>query len=135
MSFLVATYLQELLSDSLGPSYTNLSRMGNTYLNQLVDSCLALEIKDSSLTRYDCTSSVFLFSKSTVASNVFLMLFQFSQFAAEVLLQPIVADFLLDSSMRPLAASLTASLSLIHPLECITQVMSLVVLHLVHSAI
>lgn len=47
-----ATYLQELLSDSLGPSYTNLSRMGNTYLNQLVDSCLALEIKDSSLTSY-----------------------------------------------------------------------------------
>ncbi|KAM5192673.1 HAUS augmin-like complex subunit 1 [Mantella aurantiaca] len=47
-----ATYLQELLSNSLGPSYTNLSRMGNTYLNQLVDSCLALEIKDSSLTSY-----------------------------------------------------------------------------------
>ncbi|KAM9329086.1 HAUS augmin-like complex subunit 1 [Gastrophryne carolinensis] len=47
-----ATYLQELLSDSLGPSYSNLSRMGNTYLNQLVDSCLALEIKDSSLTSY-----------------------------------------------------------------------------------
>ncbi|CAI9591666.1 unnamed protein product [Staurois parvus] len=47
-----ATYLQELLSDSMGPSYTNLSRMGNTYLNQLVDSCLALEIKDSSLTSY-----------------------------------------------------------------------------------
>ncbi|XP_018423782.1 PREDICTED: HAUS augmin-like complex subunit 1 [Nanorana parkeri] len=47
-----AAYLQELLSDSLGPSYTNLSRMGNTYLNQLVDSCQALEIKDSSLTSY-----------------------------------------------------------------------------------
>ncbi|XP_072269606.1 HAUS augmin-like complex subunit 1 [Pyxicephalus adspersus] len=47
-----ANYLQELLSDSLGPSYTNLSRMGTTYLNQLVDSCLALEIKDSSLTSY-----------------------------------------------------------------------------------
>ncbi|XP_069820938.1 HAUS augmin-like complex subunit 1 [Dendropsophus ebraccatus] len=47
-----AIYLQELLSDSLGPSYTNLSRMGNTYLNQLVDSCLALEIKDSSLASY-----------------------------------------------------------------------------------
>ncbi|XP_056408487.1 HAUS augmin-like complex subunit 1 [Hyla sarda] len=44
--------LQELLTDSLGPSYTNLSRMGNTYLNQLVDSCLALEIKDSSLASY-----------------------------------------------------------------------------------
>lgn len=47
-----AGYLQELLTDSLGPSYTNLSRMGNTYLNQLVDSCLALEIKDSSLASY-----------------------------------------------------------------------------------
>ncbi|XP_040277062.1 HAUS augmin-like complex subunit 1 [Bufo bufo] len=47
-----AAYLQELLTDSLGPSYTNLSRMGNTYLNQLVDSCLALEIKDSSLGSY-----------------------------------------------------------------------------------
>ncbi|XP_075071073.1 HAUS augmin-like complex subunit 1 [Mixophyes fleayi] len=47
-----ARYLQELLTDSLGPSYTNLSRMGNTYLNQLVDSCLALQIKDSSLARY-----------------------------------------------------------------------------------
>lgn len=47
-----AGYLQELLTESLGPSYTNLSRMGNTYLNQLVDSCLALEIKDSSLASY-----------------------------------------------------------------------------------
>ncbi|XP_068128132.1 HAUS augmin-like complex subunit 1 [Hyperolius riggenbachi] len=47
-----ATYLQEVLTDSLGPSYTNLSRMGNTYLTQLVDSCLALEIKDSSLASY-----------------------------------------------------------------------------------
>ncbi|XP_075711069.1 HAUS augmin-like complex subunit 1 isoform X2 [Rhinoderma darwinii] len=47
-----AGYLQELLTDSLGPSYTNLSRMGNTYLNQLVDSCLALEIKDSALASY-----------------------------------------------------------------------------------
>ncbi|KAM4809374.1 HAUS augmin-like complex subunit 1 [Rhinophrynus dorsalis] len=45
-------YLQDLLTESLGPSYTNLSRMGNNYLNQLVDSCLALELKDSSLTSY-----------------------------------------------------------------------------------
>ncbi|XP_073501708.1 HAUS augmin-like complex subunit 1 [Phyllobates terribilis] len=42
----------ELLKESLGPSYGDLSRMGNTYLNQLVDSCLALEVKDSSLGSY-----------------------------------------------------------------------------------
>ncbi|KAM4708206.1 HAUS augmin-like complex subunit 1 [Discoglossus pictus] len=45
-------YLQELLIDGIGPSYTNMSRMGNNYLNQLVDSCLALELKDSSLSSY-----------------------------------------------------------------------------------
>uniref|UniRef100_A0A8C5LZN5 HAUS augmin like complex subunit 1 n=1 Tax=Leptobrachium leishanense TaxID=445787 RepID=A0A8C5LZN5_9ANUR len=47
-----AKYLQELLSDSLGPSCMDLSRMGNGYMSQLVDSCLALELKDSSLTSY-----------------------------------------------------------------------------------
>ncbi|XP_053313945.1 HAUS augmin-like complex subunit 1 [Spea bombifrons] len=47
-----AKCLQDLLTDSLGPSYMNLSRMGNNYLNQLVDSCLALELKDSSLASY-----------------------------------------------------------------------------------
>ncbi|XP_053557042.1 HAUS augmin-like complex subunit 1 isoform X1 [Bombina bombina] len=47
-----AKYLQELLADSLGPSYSNLSRMSNNYLNQLIDSCVALELKDSSLSSY-----------------------------------------------------------------------------------
>ncbi|KAG8456808.1 hypothetical protein GDO86_002554 [Hymenochirus boettgeri] len=47
-----AKYLQDLLAEALGPSYTNLSRMGTNYLNQIVDSCLALELKDSSLSSY-----------------------------------------------------------------------------------
>nr|8FCK_A Chain A, HAUS augmin-like complex subunit 1 [Xenopus laevis] len=47
-----AKYLQDLLTEGLGPSYTNLSRMGNNYLNQIVDSCLALELKNSSLSSY-----------------------------------------------------------------------------------
>ncbi|XP_053556510.1 HAUS augmin-like complex subunit 1 [Bombina bombina] len=47
-----AKYLQELLADSLGPSYSNLSRMSNNYLTQLIDSCVALELKDSSLSSY-----------------------------------------------------------------------------------
>ncbi|XP_040200657.1 LOW QUALITY PROTEIN: HAUS augmin-like complex subunit 1 [Rana temporaria] len=64
-----ANYLQELLSDSLGPSYTNLSRMGNTYLNQLVDSCLALEIKDSSLTSYIPAVNDLSFKLVAIESN------------------------------------------------------------------
>ncbi|KAG9471942.1 hypothetical protein GDO78_022079 [Eleutherodactylus coqui] len=47
-----AMHLQELLKESLGPSYANLSRTGNTYLNQLVDSCMVLELKDSALTSF-----------------------------------------------------------------------------------
>ncbi|XP_075441645.1 HAUS augmin-like complex subunit 1 isoform X2 [Ascaphus truei] len=47
-----ASHLQELLLESLGPSFTKLSRMGNNYLNQIIDSCLVLELKDSSLASY-----------------------------------------------------------------------------------
>ncbi|XP_069589676.1 HAUS augmin-like complex subunit 1 [Ranitomeya imitator] len=47
-----AQSIHDLLRESLGPSYGDLSRMGNTYFNQLVDSCLTLELKDSSLGSY-----------------------------------------------------------------------------------
>ncbi|CAH2296685.1 HAUS augmin-like complex subunit 1 [Pelobates cultripes] len=47
-----AKYVQDILADGLGPSFMNLSRMGNNYLNQLVDSCVALELKDSSITSF-----------------------------------------------------------------------------------
>ncbi|XP_073407615.1 HAUS augmin-like complex subunit 1 isoform X2 [Dendrobates tinctorius] len=47
-----AQSIQNLLRESLGPSYGDLSRMGNTYLNQLVDGCMTLEVKDSSLCSY-----------------------------------------------------------------------------------
>ncbi|KAM3939874.1 HAUS augmin-like complex subunit 1 [Leptodactylus fuscus] len=52
-----AASIQALLFDTLGPSFTNtsgLGRMGSTYLNQIIGSCLTLELKDSSLTSYIC---------------------------------------------------------------------------------
>ncbi|KAM4050677.1 HAUS augmin-like complex subunit 1 isoform 2-T3 [Anomaloglossus baeobatrachus] len=64
-----ALYFQEMLKDGLGPSYGHLSRMANTYLNQLVDSCLALEIKDSSLSSYVLAVNELSGSLLTMESN------------------------------------------------------------------
>ncbi|KAM8961271.1 HAUS augmin-like complex subunit 1 [Pelodytes ibericus] len=47
-----AKYLQEQLTEMLGPTYMNMSRLANNYLTQLVDGCLALELKDSSLASF-----------------------------------------------------------------------------------
>nr|XP_033791026.1 HAUS augmin-like complex subunit 1 isoform X2 [Geotrypetes seraphini] len=46
-----ANFLQDLLLEIMGPSFTSLSRMGSSYLNELVDSTLVLEVKDTSLAR------------------------------------------------------------------------------------
>ncbi|XP_069483005.1 HAUS augmin-like complex subunit 1 isoform X4 [Ambystoma mexicanum] len=46
-----ANYLKELLLDTVGPSFTSLTRSGSSYMNELVESALLLEIKDTSLER------------------------------------------------------------------------------------
>ncbi|XP_030048755.1 HAUS augmin-like complex subunit 1 [Microcaecilia unicolor] len=47
-----ANFLQDLLLETMGPSFTRLSRMGSSYLNELVDSTLVLDVKDTSLASY-----------------------------------------------------------------------------------
>ncbi|XP_069483003.1 HAUS augmin-like complex subunit 1 isoform X2 [Ambystoma mexicanum] len=47
-----ANYLKELLLDTVGPSFTSLTRSGSSYMNELVESALLLEIKDTSLESY-----------------------------------------------------------------------------------
>lgn len=59
-----AKHLQDLLMESLNFSPANLSSTGSRYLNALVDSAMALETKDTSLTSFipavnDLTSDLF----------------------------------------------------------------------------
>ncbi|KAJ1210936.1 hypothetical protein NDU88_006298 [Pleurodeles waltl] len=47
-----ANFLKEFLLESIGPSFTNLSRSGDSYMNELIESALLLEVKDTSLTSF-----------------------------------------------------------------------------------
>lgn len=47
-----ANFLKEFLLESIGPSFTNLSRSGDSYVNELIESALLLEVKDTSLTSF-----------------------------------------------------------------------------------
>ncbi|XP_078533379.1 HAUS augmin-like complex subunit 1 [Lissotriton helveticus] len=47
-----ANFLKDFLLESIGPSFTNLSRSGNSYVNELIESALLLEVKDTSLTSF-----------------------------------------------------------------------------------
>ncbi|XP_067320770.1 HAUS augmin-like complex subunit 1 [Anolis sagrei] len=46
------SYLQDLLTESLNLSFSSLSKMSTSYLNNLVDVALALETKDTSLASF-----------------------------------------------------------------------------------
>ncbi|XP_042305699.1 HAUS augmin-like complex subunit 1 isoform X2 [Sceloporus undulatus] len=46
------TYLQDLLTESLNLSFSSLSKVSTSYLNNLVDIALALETKDTSLASF-----------------------------------------------------------------------------------